>query len=125
MNARCSPPEWTDTTIKTGLDPLGMQNSSVALYQEMLPGISNVTLRMRYYGLYAWLASRYARDVRDRKLETWKWHVRRAELLYALIAQKRTGESGVAGTNWAARTSPPVPTIPFSRLRRLTFLMMA
>jgi hypothetical protein len=93
---------WTDTTIKTGLDPLGMQNSSVALYQEMLPGISNVTLRMRYYGLYAWLASRYARDVRDRKLETWKWHVRRAELLYALIAQKRTGEGGVAGTNWAA-----------------------
>lgn len=102
MNARCSPPEWTDTTIKTGLDPLGMQNSSVALYQEMLPGISNVTLRMRYYGLYAWLSSRYARDVRDRKLETWKWHVRRAELLYALIAQKRTGEGGVAGTNWAA-----------------------
>lgn len=102
MNTRCVPPEWTDTTIKTGLDPLGMQNASVALYQEMLPGISNVTLRMRYYGLYAWLASRYARDVRDRKLETWKWYVRRAELLYALIAQKRTGEGGVAGTNWAA-----------------------
>ena len=30
MNTRCVPPEWTDTTIKTGLDPLGMQNASVA-----------------------------------------------------------------------------------------------
>ena len=51
-------PEWTEYRKKNGLDPLGMQNSSVNLYQSLLPGISNVTLRMRYYGLYAWLAQR-------------------------------------------------------------------
>ncbi len=94
MNTRCIPPQWTATTIKTGLDAMGMQNASVALYQDMLPGISNVTLRMRYCGLYDWLTSCTALDVRDRKLEHWKWCVRRAELLYALIAQKRTGEAG-------------------------------
>lgn len=54
-------PEWTDYRHKSGLDPLGMQNSSINLYQRLLPGISNVTLRMRYYGLYAWLAAIYAR----------------------------------------------------------------
>jgi len=45
-----------------GLDPLGMQNTSVALYQRLLPGISNVTLRMRYYGLYQteWVRQRAA-----------------------------------------------------------------
>ena len=32
---------------KDGLDPLGMQNNSVGLYQTLLPGASNVTLRMR------------------------------------------------------------------------------
>jgi hypothetical protein len=44
-------PEWTDYRDKGGLDPLGMQNSSINLYQRLLPGISNVTLRMRYHGL--------------------------------------------------------------------------
>ncbi|MCP1835705.1 hypothetical protein J2R76_004045 [Bradyrhizobium sp. USDA 4532] len=48
-------PAWTDHRRKNGLDPLGMQNSSLALYQTLLPGVGNVTLRMRYYGLYAWL----------------------------------------------------------------------
>jgi hypothetical protein len=43
-------PDWTDYRKKNGLDPLGMQNTSVALYQRLLPGISNVTLRMRYTG---------------------------------------------------------------------------
>jgi hypothetical protein len=45
-------PAWTEYRKKNGLDPLGMQNSSVNLYQTFLPGVSNVTLRMRYYGLY-------------------------------------------------------------------------
>ena len=39
-------PQWTDYRTKSGLDPLGMQNSSINLYQRLLPGISNVTLRM-------------------------------------------------------------------------------
>jgi hypothetical protein len=41
-------PEWSDYRRKNGLDPLGMRNSSVSLYQTFLPGISNVTLRTRY-----------------------------------------------------------------------------
>ena len=52
-------PAWTEYKKKSGLDPLGMQNSSINLYQRLLPGISNVTLRVRYYGFYAWLASIY------------------------------------------------------------------
>ena len=97
-----SPPEWTESRKKNGLDPLGMQNSSVALYQSLLPGISNVTLRIRYYGLYCWLADRYAREVGDTNPMTWQRHVRRAEALYALIAQHRGTETGVAGVTWAA-----------------------
>jgi hypothetical protein len=37
-----------------------MQAAAVRLYQLLVPGISNVTLRMRYYGLYAWLGRNYA-----------------------------------------------------------------
>jgi hypothetical protein len=96
-------PEWTTKAEKRGLDPLGMQTTSVALYQLLVPGISNVTLRMRYYGLYAWLAQRYARDVRDTSVEKWCLYLRRAEALYSLIAVHAGGERGVAGVDWASR----------------------
>jgi hypothetical protein len=96
-------PEWTTKAEKRGLDPLGMQTTSVALYQQLVPGISNVTLRMRYYGLYAWLARRYASDVGDTSVERWCLYLRRAEALYALVAVHGGGERGVAGVDWATR----------------------
>jgi hypothetical protein len=96
-------PDWTDYRKKNGLDPLGMQNTSVALYQRLLPGISNVTLRMRYYGFYAWLSDVYARGSGDTNPKSWQRFVRRAEALYALAAQHRGGEGGVAGILWAQR----------------------
>jgi hypothetical protein len=96
-------PDWTEYKKKSGLDPLGMQNSSINLYQRLLPGISNVTLRVRYYGFYAWLASIYARRSGDTNIETWQRFVRRAEAVYALAAQRRGSEGGMAGVQWAQR----------------------
>jgi hypothetical protein len=96
-------PEWTEYSKTNGVDPLGMQNSSVNLYQTFLPGISNVTLRMRYYGLYAWLSRTYAQKVRDTNPETWKRYIRRTEALYALIAYRHGSETGVAGIDWAGK----------------------
>lgn len=96
-------PEWTDYRNKGGQDPLGMQNSSVRIYQSLVPGISNVTLRIRYYGFYAWLAENYARQVGSTDPECWKRFLRRAEGLYALVAARHGGESGVAGIDWAHR----------------------
>ena len=96
-------PEWTHYAEKGGLDPLGMQNSSVALYQRLIPGIGNVTLRMRYYGLYPWLVRHYLKTNGSTDPEVWRLFLRRAEALYALIAQQAGGEFGVAGTLWAIR----------------------
>ncbi|KQK28653.1 hypothetical protein ARD30_20980 [Bosea thiooxidans] len=100
-NVAINYPVWTEYRKKNGLDPLGMQNSSVSLYQTFLPGISNVTLRMRYYGLYAWLCWTYARKIGDTNPESWKRFIRRAEALYALIAYRHGSEGGVAGIEWA------------------------
>ena len=55
--------EWTERSAKRGLDPLGMQTSSIRLYQSLVPGVSNVTLRLRYYALYPWLSHTYAKYV--------------------------------------------------------------
>ncbi len=96
-------PQWTTKAEKRGLDPLGMQTTSVALYQLLVPGISNVTLRMRYYGFYAWLAQRYAKELGDTSVERWCLFLRRAEALYALVAVHVGGERGVAGVDWASR----------------------
>ena len=96
-------PEWTDYREKSGLDPLGMQNSSINLYQRLLPGISNVTLRMRYYGLYAWLADVYARRSRSTDIRKWQQLIRRAEALYALAAVHGGDDAGVSGSRWARR----------------------
>src|SRR5450631_1575984 len=54
-------PEWTRVLQKSGLDPLGLQAPSIRLYQALVPGISNVTPRTRYYGFYPWLSEEYAR----------------------------------------------------------------
>lgn len=101
---KVSYPEWTEYRKKNGLDPLGMQAASVQLYQKLLPGISNVTLRVRYYGLYAWLAREYAKRVGDTDPIKWQRYVRRAEALYALVAERKGSETGVAGIKWAKRT---------------------
>jgi len=95
---------WTEYRKKNGLDPLGMQVSSVNFYQALLPGISNVTLRMRYYGLYAWLSWMYAQHIGDTDPDSWRRIIRRTEALYALIALRRGGETGVAGVEWADDT---------------------
>lgn len=102
-NVAINYPVWTEYRKKNGLDPLGMQNCSVSLYQTFLPGISNVTLRMRYYGLYTWLCWTYAQKIGDTTPEYWKRFIRRAEALYALIAYWHGGEGGVAGIEWAQK----------------------
>lgn len=94
-------PEWTENQKKRGLDPLGMQNSSIDLYQRLLPGIGNVTNRMRYYGLYAWLVWVYAKKIGHTDPQRWQTFIRRAEALYALIAVDSGNEKGMAGVEWA------------------------
>lgn len=96
-------PQWTQQGKAQGLDPLGMQNTSITLYQSLIPGISNVTLRMRYYGLHSWLIHEYAKRHRSADESQWRRFVRRGEALFALVCWHHTQEPGVAGNRWAAR----------------------
>jgi hypothetical protein len=106
---------WTERTEKRGLDPLGIQNAGVALYQSLVPGISNVTLRVRYYGYYCWVSMMYATDGATNDRKAWNNRVRRAEAAYALIAAKSGTGNGVGGTDWAgARLALNEAVIDFS-----------
>lgn len=100
MNAE---PQWTERADKRGLDPLGLQNAGVSLYQSLLPGISNVTLRMRYFGFFCWVSHAYARTGATNEFAAWQSWVRRAEALYALVCAHARGQVGVGGIDWAVR----------------------
>lgn len=97
-------PQWTELGQDTGLDPLGMQRPIEVIYQSLLPGISTITLRLRYYSFYPWLLDAYSKSNPSTDLEEFRTFQRKAEALLALICAHGSGEVGVAGINWATRT---------------------
>src|SRR6201982_1622005 len=69
-----------------GLDHIGVQAPCVALYGQLLPGITNVTERARYYSFYPWLIKSFEQRYTDHSIEAFRRVLRRAECLFALIA---------------------------------------
>ena len=74
-------------TSVPGLDPLGSQAPCINLYGQLVPGITNVTDRARYYSLYPWFV--WAFDKREPKgnLARFEELYRRADCLLTLIAE--------------------------------------
>lgn len=82
-----------------GLDPLGLSNTSDATFSMLLPGLNNVTGRIRYYSFYCWLLSQYE-ELEVRKEQ--RFFIRKAEYLVALIAQTFEKDiTGIPGSNYA------------------------
>ncbi|UWQ61938.1 hypothetical protein K3723_13875 [Leisingera caerulea] len=96
-------PQWTELGQVTGLDPLGMQRPIEFVYQSLLPGISTITLRLRYYSFFPWLLDAYARRNGSTDIEDFRVFQRRAEALFALVCSRGEYETGVAGIDWATR----------------------
>jgi hypothetical protein len=69
-----------------GLDHLGVQAPCIALYGQLLPGITNVTDRARYYSFHPWVLWAFERRYADHSLDQFRRVLRRAECLFALIA---------------------------------------
>lgn len=70
-----------------GRDPLGLQTTSQATYSVLLPGLTNLTNRIRYYGFYCWLLELYAKKVGNTNYKEQYKFIRRAELTIAIIMQ--------------------------------------
>jgi hypothetical protein len=101
-------PFWAENKgFMTGRDPLGIQNSSIATYSRLLPGMTNVTLRLRYYGFYMWLLSEYHTLKKDDNEQTLNYHynfIRRAELVIAyLMVNKFPNEQSIVGSDFAGK----------------------
>lgn len=93
-----------------GRDPLGIQNSSVVVYSSLVPGLTNLTRRVRYNGFYCWLLRTIARHLTeiapssvDSKTEQIRY-IRRGELLlaYIMVGNPELGDpNGVSGSRYA------------------------
>ena len=64
-----------DRRVIDGLDHLGIELVSVNLYQALLPGLTNVTERARYYSFYPWIIHRYAQEGPEERTKDawWNW----------------------------------------------------
>ena len=89
--------------FKRGRDPLGVQNSSVATYSNLLPGLTNLTGHIRYYSLYCWLLSEYDKLEKATNINVHQYNfIRRAELALALI-MKDSNIGSVVGSLFVAQ----------------------
>jgi hypothetical protein len=100
-------PHWLKSVHTHGLDHLGMQIVSITIYGDLLPGLTNVTDRIRYYSFFPWLLYRYAKDIGSTSLLKWQEHLRRAEFLLALVGKAHhkaepEGGEAIVGADQAA-----------------------
>ena len=78
---------WVKKPYHTkGLDPLGAQAPCINIYGQLLPGITNVTDRARYYSFYPWVVWTFDKFSNDRSETAFVEWVRRADCLFTLIS---------------------------------------
>lgn len=97
-------PGWSaPSKISLGRDPLGLQATSVRIYRSLIPGLTNVTNRLRYYSFYCWVVRRFEIDEHADNDARWRVFIRRAEALYAFACHlvDTEGSDGLAGSIWA------------------------
>ncbi len=72
-----------DLDFVEGLDHLGVQVVSTNIYSRLVPGISNLTDRARYFGFYSWVLDSFARLAPDKSPDGWRTWVRRHEFAFS------------------------------------------
>lgn len=106
MTAVSGLPDWNKPgSFSAGRDPLGLQAASVRLYTDLLPGLTNVTNRLRYFSFYCWVVRQFELNRHSLDERKWSIFIRRAEAIYALACQIGDGASalGMAGSDWASK----------------------
>lgn len=99
-------PLWTKTGSWTmGLDPLGLQATSIRIYQSLVPNITNITNRLRYYSYFPWLVGIYEKLHHADDPARFAVFMRRGEAVYALatLVDDQEGSDGLGGSNWASQ----------------------
>jgi hypothetical protein len=105
---------WVKPPLQIGgLDHLAVQAPCINIYSRLIPGITNVTDRARYYSFYPWLIWAFdragIRDFDDEFIELF----RRADCLFTLIAERH---AVVQGDNYERHAAAMVGSNTFAEL---------
>ncbi len=76
-----------------GLDHLAVQAPCISVYGRLLPGITNVTDRARYYSFYPWLLWAFDKRGYTKFDDDFVERFRRADCLFSLIAERHAAVS--------------------------------
>src|SRR3546814_18646491 len=95
-------PYWTKTGSWTmGLDPLGLQATSIRIYQSLVPNITNITNRLRSYAYFPWLIELYENKYQSNDPARFHRFLQRGNELSATAAVNHylQGRIGIGGPN--------------------------
>jgi hypothetical protein len=76
-----------------GLDHLGSQAPCINIYGRLLPGITNVTDRARYYSFYPWFFWAYEKEFSKINWDQVVNRFRKADCLFTLIAGRHANQT--------------------------------
>ena len=94
-------PYWNSSTnLKMGLNQLGIRNVAEQMFARLLPGLNNVSSRIRYYSFYCWLIQHFYKDKDYVNEKDFNPYLRRAELLLAFINGTKDNSQGIPGINY-------------------------
>lgn len=89
--------------LKIGLSQLGLRNASEALFTSLLPGLNNVSNRIRYYSFYCWLICEFYKNRESITDKEFNKYIRYSEYLLALIHSRNEGVDGIPGITYALK----------------------
>ena len=87
-----------------GLDHLAVQAPCINLYGRMLPGVTNVTDRARYYSFYPWVVWALEQKGFTKFNDTFVDRYRKADCLFTLIAWRHSQVGGEKEISHSAAT---------------------
>ncbi len=114
---------WTkQNPAVAGLDQLGIRVNGIRIFSHLVPGITVLTNRARYYSLHAYVVHWWAKFKKSGDAEGLRTIVRRAEAIAALaegvVAHQDGRDSpGVVGSRTVARWTRGLPSRPPENLR--------
>lgn len=101
QNTHIAPYWGKHRNIKLGLNQLGIRNITELMYATLLPGLNNVSSRIRYYSFYCWIIGKFYENKISADSLKFKQYIRSAEYLLALINATLEDPTGVPGINYA------------------------
>ena len=93
-------PKWIKYDAKhiSGEDHLGLLSVGIAISDILLPGITSITIRARYYSFLCWVIEDFWKQSGKKTVANFKIFLRKREMAYIFANISQPNEYGVAGS---------------------------